>query len=283
MNTYKRYTGTPEGLFTAHVTPELQQVETNYRKRIKSFYPTNHYGIVQVLDSTNRKVLKVRFLEDGTYRNVSFANLVKGKCRNHNQPRRTSYEVLTEFDDIIYKNKAGCEFRIIWRKGDKCAVRFLKTGTELECLICNARDGKVFDPFHKSVLSVGFIGSRDDLSTRFKHEYVLWHNMMNRAYSKAHKKGYYGRVFVDEKWHNFSIFLQDLPQLHNYDKWLSERHGQSDVKYNLDKDFSFFGCDTYSKENCQFIEENLNKGTTSRTRSSRKRIAEYRSRRDKNE
>jgi hypothetical protein len=99
---------------------------------------------------------------------------------------------------------------------------------------------------------------------------------MKRAYCKTDDKGYYGRAFVDTAWHNFSNFLSDLPSLPNYELWVKGQLGQGYQKYNLDKDFAYYGCDTYSKENCQFIDETLNKGTTSKTLDSMFRIERYR-------
>lgn len=268
----KKYTSNTDGLFTKL----LDKVPNKTRgKRIKTFYPTNHYGIVQVLDSSNRNNLLVKFLEDGTERFVSLPNLVKGKCRNTNVARRSVVELSEHFEDIVYKNKSGCEFRILWRKGMDCEVLFTTTGNKVKALIANAVKGKVTDYLSPSVYGVGFLGADDDLSVKFKNEYTLWHNMLKRAYCKEDRKGYYGRVSVDERWFNFSNFLEDIPKLHNYDLWVIGQKDKSKTQYNLDKDFAYFGCSRYSKANCQFIDESLNKGTTSNTLDIKSRINRY--------
>lgn len=245
------------------------------KNRVKHFYPTNFYGVVEVIDSTSRNSLLVKFMEDGSTRTVSLPNLIKGKCKNQSVKKRTSVPISTYFDDKIYKNKSDCEFRILSRLGTKCKIKFLVTGLESEVFIANAIKGKVTDFMSPSVYGVGYLGANTDLSVKHLKEYTLWHNMLKRAYCKEDKKGYYGKVFVDERWHNFSNFLNDLPALKNYDKWVTGQSFKDEPAYNLDKDFAYFGCKVYSRETCQFILESLNKGTTSRTYNSKQRITDY--------
>lgn len=263
------YKNSTDGLFTNLLG------QPTAPKQIKFFYPTRFYGVVQVINSSSRKNLVVKFLEDGTTRNVSLHNLIKGKCKNQNVKKRTSVELSTHFDDKVYKNKNNCEFRILSRSGKYCNVKFILTGTEVNALIVNAIKGKIIDPLHPSVYGIGFLGKNSELSVAYKKEYILWHNMLKRAYCKEDKKGYYGRVSVDAQWHNFSNFLKDLPELRNYDKWVDGQNSKENPAYNLDKDFAYYGCDIYSKENCQFILESLNKGTTSKTLNALSRINKY--------
>lgn len=273
MDNYKRLKPLEKGLLTG-----LVEINTSHKssvERVKYFYPTNFYGVVQVLDKSDRDKLVVRFLENDATREVSLHNLRKGKCRNETLPKRSSVVISTNFEDKIYSNKSGCEFRILSRKGGDCEVEFLKTGTRLKALVANARKGKITDYFHKSVYGVGFLGIRDDVSVRFKKEYTLWHNMLKRAYCKEDKKGYFGRAFVDPRWHSFANFLEDIKGLHNYDLWVLGQVNSGHTKYNLDKDFSFIGCNTYSKDTCQFITEHLNKGTTRKTSDAVERLEKY--------
>lgn len=267
---YKKYSTRTIGLFVKLLGTNLKS------NRVKHFYPTNYYGVVKVLDSSIRDNLLVKFLEDGSIRNVSVHNLNKGKCRNLNVVKRSSVKLSTEFDNKIYSNKSGCEFTILSRLGKDCRVKFIKTGLTVDVLIANAVKGKVIDYMHPSVYGVGFLGANADLSVKYKKEYTLWHNMLKRAYCKEDEKGYYGRAFVDQSWHNFSNFLNDLPNLKGYPLWVLGQSERGAEKYNLDKDFSYFGCNTYSKDNCQFISESLNKGTTSKTLDARYRINNYR-------
>lgn len=279
MSDYKQYKQFTDNAFMQYVGQEID----SGKKRIKQFYPTTFYGIVEVIDPSNRDALIVRFLEDGTTRKVSLHNLVKGKCKNPSVKKRTSVELSTHFDDIVYSNKVGCEFKITSRTGKFCQVEFIETGLVVQARISNASKGKVIDHLHPSVYGVGFLGTNDNLSVKYKKEYTLWHNMLKRAYCKEDKRGYYGRVFVDPSWFNFTTFLRDLPSLKDYDLWVAGQNGTAVDKYNLDKDFSYLGCNTYSKENCQFVIESLNKGTTSKTLDARARIAKYKKEKSMNE
>lgn len=272
MNTEYKLLGSTDGLFTNLLNTTSDR---KYGKRVKAFYPTNYYGIVQVLDASDRNNLLVKFLDDDSTRLVSLPNLIKGKCRNTNTSRRWNVELSEQFEDVVYSNKSGCEFRILWRKGPDCEVLFTATGNKVKALIANATKGKVTDYLNPSVYGVGFLGTDDGLSVKFKNEYTLWHNMLKRAYCEKDTKGYYGRVSVDERWFNFSNFLEDVTTLQNYSLWLAGQLDKTQTRYNLDKDFAYFGCTHYSKNNCQFIDESLNKGTTSRTVAARSRINKY--------
>ena len=152
---------------------------------------------------------------------------------------------------------------------------FKDTGYETEVLRENAKVGKVNDPYRKSVYGIGFLGEYVK-PAYIKHAYTLWHNMLKRCYCETDNKGYYGRgIEVSQEWLCFSNFLADIESLANFDKWLFGQYNKEETQYNLDKDFAYYGCTTYSKENCQFIDETLNKGTTSRTYSSKSRIENY--------
>jgi hypothetical protein len=268
MNTYKRLNASTEGLFTNLVKPAV-------RPKYKKYYATNMHGIVELVSAVEKGRVTVRFLDTGSEKEVEIGNLTKGKCKDDTRP--SIHKVTTEFEDKIYKSKSSGEFTILSRKGKYCTVRFVQTGTTVDCLIANASKGKVWDYMKPSVYAKGYMGKFDyDASIIHKYEYTLWHNMLKRIYCEADKRGYFGKgVTVSDSWLSFANFMQDVKSLNNYKEWYDGVSGKSLIKYNLDKDFAYLDCLHYSKETCQFIDESLNKGTTRNTIARKIRIDKY--------
>jgi hypothetical protein len=271
MEDYKRLQPFSTGLFTGLVESNADAQPSKYKK----YYPTNMHGLVELISPVVKGSVRVRFLDTGVEREVSIHNLKKGKCKD--PTREKVRRKMTEFEDKVYVSKMSGEYIILNRLGKDCTVKFLNTGTVVKCLIGNATKGKVRDAFAPVVYGVGYLGDFDcDASIVYKYEYTLWHNMLKRIYCVADRKGYYGKgVTVDERWLCFRNFLEDVVSLRNYDLWRKGVTGESTVKFNLDKDFAYLNCLHYSKETCQFINESLNKGTTSNTILRASRIDNY--------
>lgn len=253
------------------------------KKFYKHYYATKMHGIVEVLSKVGIKVT-VRFLDTNIIGQYRIDNVSIGKCKDPTRPRKI--KLLNKFEDKIYTNKAGCSYRILWRNGDDCCVRFQNTEYERKTSYSNAIVGKVGDYFNISVYGVGYlgiIGESGPVTPNHNLYYTLWHNMLKRCYYEGEPKGYIwnGRgIYVDARWHNFTNFLEDITKLDSHDKWLEGQLDKSKTQYNLDKEFSYYGCTVYSKDTCQFIEEGLNKGTTTASFLIKSRIENYRRERD---
>ena len=78
---------------------------------------------------------------------------------------------------------------------------------------------------------------------------MLWTSMMKRCYLKsAHNYRFYGAkgIFVDKRWHDVKIFIEDVKKLPNW------QLKQSNWKlYELDKDY--FNTNCYSRDNCVWL------------------------------
>lgn len=252
-------------------------VQDKYPKNliyVGKFYKTNRDGLVEILELTDKKSVKVKFVNSGFVRDVLIVNLVAGKCADTTVEDRTNP---TTYPNVkVQSNNCG-EFTIVEKKGKRCKVVFTETGYETRAYIENAKAGKVNDPYFKSRYGVGYLG--EDVKCSYKKfAYTLWSNMLKRCYSKADKKGYFGKgknVFVNDRWLSFNTFVNDLPKLNNFDKWLEGQIDKSKIQYNLDKDFAYVGCAEYSLDTCQFIDESLNKSTTSCNPLSALNIAKY--------
>lgn len=159
----------------------------------------------------------------------------------------------------VYESNSTGKFIIISVSEDnrKCVVQFLNTGTTKICYLVNAYAGKIKDQYCTTVYNNGYYGDFEKVHY-WKEAKQLWQNMLKRCYCEKDSKGYFGKSFVCERWKCFANFLEDLPSLKNFDKWLLGQNNNFD-KYNLDKDLIIKGNKIYSKELCQFITEYENK------------------------
>ena len=112
----------------------------------------------------------------------------------------------------------------------------------------NFKNGRLTNPYDKSIYRIGFIGIGDHDS---KHiSYPAWFNMIKRCYKK--QKSYddesYDDCIVDKEWHNFQ----------NFAKWYEENMYVCDERLVIDKDIKLHGNRMYSKEYCMLLPEKIN-------------------------
>lgn len=219
---------------------------------------SNCDGEVEVIEKVNGKTVKVRFLNTGYERLALIDNVRAGKVRDLTIADRSKVWNDSELKDSFFTNNSGQEFKIIQRTGNACIVQFTETGYTKAANINNIKAGKVRDPYHISVYSVGYDGEFERLSY-WRQARQLWQNMLKRCYSTKDPKGYYGKgISVDARWLCFANFMEDLPKLENFNLWISgQKEGKG--KYNLDKDKKIEGNKVYSREACMFLTEYENK------------------------
>jgi hypothetical protein len=151
-----------------------------------------------------------------------------------------------------YKANNGLEFIILQQTGKQCIIQFLGTGSVRKANIDNIKAGKVRDLYAKTSYGVGFLGeyARNGYHVSAQQ---LWRNMIKRCYTDD-PKGYKAKgTTVDPRWHCFASFLEDLPTLPNFQRWVNKEG------YQLDKDLKIPGSNVYSKETCSFVTEQENK------------------------
>lgn len=228
---------------------------TNFKDvdHYEKFYPSNSYGLMEILESSPKK-FKVKFLDSGYEVWAEKGNVLAGKVLDPvaRKSRVNSWKPV----DVEFTNNAGQKLVAFEKMRSKYRVRFVDTGYETVALIQNIRKGKINDPYAISVLSVGYLGEFPRVSY-WKQAKQLWSNVMKRCYNPKDYMGYYGNAFVDERWLCFANFLEDLPNLKNFDKWLEGKDGGP--SYNFDKDLKIPGNKIYSKEACMFVTEYENK------------------------
>lgn len=154
-----------------------------------------------------------------------------------------------------YLKKIGNRSYTMWK------IQYLSSGYITEVYESNAKKGKVKDPYKISSYGFGYLGEFKKVPYH-KQAKQLWTNMIKRCYCEKDESGYFGTAFVDERWKCFANFLEDLPTLDNFEKWLEWY--ETGEKYNLDKDLKYPGNKVYSREACAFVSEYENKADGAR-------------------
>lgn len=128
-----------------------------------------------------------------------------------------------------------------------CAVQFDNNFVIKETNYARIKSGKIKNPYHKSVLGVGYLGVGNYRGTKNVKIYDVWYSMLERCYNKKwqEKNLTYKDVKVCKKWHNYQ----------NFASWYEENHVEN---FHLDKDILFKGNKIYSPQTCCFVPQEIN-------------------------
>lgn len=223
----------------------------NIRVTYNQFYESNCYGTMEVVGREGKK-LKIKFVDSGYETWAEVGNVLAGKVRDRTRNMAHDW---SEWDED-FTNNAGFSGKIVSKKAKQCIVQFNETGYTTTADIHNVRKGKISDPYSKTFLDIGYLGEYE-LLPYWKQAKQLWSNMMKRCYNPKDYMGYFGRCFVDARWHCFANFLTDISKLENFEMWLNA--SETGLKYNLDKDLKVSDNKVYSRELCMFVTEYENK------------------------
>lgn len=147
-------------------------------------------------------------------------------------------------DDYIVLDKVVSD-----KKNGRYKVQFLSNGYITEGNRPNIKRGEVRNSYKASIANVGILGEPNKSVYYYEKAYGLWYNMISRCYKEKnlYYKHYGGKgIFVRGKWKCFEEFLNDLPKINGFSKWINNPN-----EYDLDKDY--FGSNCYSLETCRFL------------------------------
>lgn len=150
----------------------------------------------------------------------------------------------------------GKIYGYMWRHSEviKDNVVFVKRKYYQDNYVDNSQSSHT--PEHK-LFGAGYLGNITKEHKKlhyYKRAHSLWRNMLQRCYDyNCRKYPLYGGkgMRVSKKWHNFSLFLEDLSKLPFFYEW--ERN------YNYDIDNDYYGSGYYSNETSIFVPNKLNK------------------------
>ena len=159
---------------------------------------------------------------------------------------------------IVVENKLGQQAEVVSvikrnNKENQVVLKFLNTKATKKFGASNVRKKAFKDDMEPFVYGVGFLGNKTKKNNYY--EYKTWNHMLERCYSKnvASYKNYGGRgVTVCDRWHNFSLFMEDVVKLDGYEEYSKNNIKGNRNPYSLDKDRKGNGL-SYSFENCMFL------------------------------
>jgi hypothetical protein len=112
------------------------------------------------------------------------------------------------------------------------------------------RIGSIKNPYHKSVLGIGYIGVGDYCSKN-KKIMSTWKSLIKRCGCNTYKNNNptYSDVTVCDDWYNFQ----------NFAKWYEDNYKYKTMyDWSLDKDILIKGNKVYSPETCCFVPKQIN-------------------------
>lgn len=174
----------------------------------------------------------------------------------------------------IWVNSWNYEAEILSTEGQKATVKFVDSGNVYSFFKHNIRSGRFSDKIkrkeikeakdlamlsrkkNKRIMGVGYQGEGKYSLHKNPEYHLLWSSMLQRVYSKKRESSlrYYKDVSVDESWHDFQKFCEDIQELPGFDLWSRFEKGPGGRNlYSLDKDMLSEDSKIYSKETCHFI------------------------------
>lgn len=176
-------------------------------------------------------------------------HMVKHKRDYALESKRDRNEIIGSIYD---SNKDG-KFKIIgvWEERAKNNVKlyiceFIETGYQKATALVHIKAGKVKDRYSKGIYGVGYLGGRLDAKNSHE-EFSRWRSVLNRLYHQSPIA--YRGVTMCDRWHNFSLYLDDVEKIVGY----NDRVSHKDIYYAIDKDILNHNNKVYSLENCCFV------------------------------
>lgn len=150
----------------------------------------------------------------------------------------------------------GCVAEVVEYKGSlDVIIRFNdEFQHEKRVEAANLRRGHVKNPYHRSVVGVGFYGHgphRAKIDGKVQKVYNTWKAMFVRCYYEKEliRHPTYADCSVHRDWHNFQDFAE----------WYYEQPNHDKRGFDLDKDLMVLGNKVYGPEFCSFVPNQINK------------------------
>ena len=157
-----------------------------------------------------------------------------------------------EAGDVFTTNEGGSVTVVEYRGWDEVVIKHNDAyGHVVVAQAGSLRNGRVKNPYHRSVFGVGFVGAGNHLVSvngKDTPAYKTWSSMIKRCHCpKYHtKKPTYIGCSVHPDWHNFQNFAEWCERQYFAECW------------QLDKDLIVDGNKVYSADTCTFVPQQLN-------------------------
>lgn len=163
-------------------------------------------------------------------------------------------ELREERVGMSFINTYGTEFTIIeYIDNQNIVVEFID-GYITSSRWGEVKEGKVKNPYDKSIYGIGFIGEgvyKATVNRKAVLSYKKWHSMMSRCYKNNFNEANpsYTNAKVAEEWHSFQKFA----------KWHENNYYEvGNETMQLDKDILVKNNKLYSSETCLYVPQRIN-------------------------
>lgn len=154
----------------------------------------------------------------------------------------------------VFITKQGCKLKVIEYKNNSNVLIEFQDNFKYRKLVRKRHvlDGLIKNPYHKSVVDIGYVGVGRFLTSikgKATVEYSTWTAMIQRCYSKEIQKKCptYEDCTVCDEWHNFQNFAEWYTSQEHYE-----------LGYEIDKDLLIEGNRIYSPDTCVLAPKELN-------------------------
>lgn len=157
------------------------------------------------------------------------------------------------YNGSVWETKNHGKLTVIG-KSNKNAYFICKFADEtiVESNKSHIRIGMIKNPNAPSAYGIGYMGQGNYNKGNSPKQYSTWRDMLRRCYSENFQLKYptYKNCAVDERWHNFQNFCEDIVKIEGYEKWIESKYIMT-----LDKDVKQQNIinKIYSLETCIFI------------------------------
>lgn len=122
---------------------------------------------------------------------------------------------------------------------------------KVKCTYIHFKNGKINNPYHKSVYGVGYIGEGKYSNKTHPKIYEEWIDLIRRCFDLNFKKKY--KTYEDCILENYLLCFQ------NFGKWYEENYYEvKNEKMSLDKDILIKGNKIYSRKTMIFVPQKIN-------------------------
>lgn len=199
--------------------------------------------------SEDRKKLDIEFENGLVMKNKSYISFY-GKALNPLNPRLEMCK-----DGYIFTSNQGDIVKVIDVIDSRKILVEFQDEEKYQKYIAHkeVKNGSVFNPYHKNVYGVGYLGMEIPIITDklYNKCYTSWHGMIERSFSEKFKtrQPVYKDCTSCKEWENYA----------NFKKWFDENYYEIDGKtMNLDKDILVKGNKIYSPDTCVFVPTEIN-------------------------
>jgi len=221
-----------------HPEDELYKVG----KVFKNKYNEEYIIIEKLLNG----IRKIKFIDSDIEKLVDIDSI---KNKTVNTKTEELYNV-----GKLFKTNEGYDIKVLKKlNNDYREVEFLNTNhPNIIVKLCNLKKGAISNPYHKSILNVGYMGIGKYNCKDYQKIYNCWRDMIRRCYEDTEKNPTYNNVEVYDNWFNFQTFA----------KWFEENfpYHLSNITIQLDKDLLQQNIKNkiYSSNTCVFLPRSVN-------------------------